>query len=75
MSKPQIPKTKQSLWNTLKIGWGPYRRLFSYAGPYKFRLMLGVGFGFLAGPRRGRRSRPGDSAHQAARNGHAAAVG
>ncbi len=49
MSENTTPKQKQSLWTLLKIGWVPYRRLFSYAGPYKGRLALGIGFGFLAG--------------------------
>ncbi|MGI8891269.1 MAG: ABC transporter ATP-binding protein [Chthoniobacterales bacterium] len=30
-------------------GWGPYKRLYSYALPYKGRLALGLAFGFLAG--------------------------
>jgi subfamily B ATP-binding cassette protein MsbA len=50
MSKiPPIAKTKQSFWTTIRIGWGPYMRLFSYAAPYKGRLILGLAFGFLAG--------------------------
>jgi ATP-binding cassette, subfamily B, bacterial MsbA len=49
MSQPQTPKTKQSFWTTLKIGWGPYKRLFGYAMPYKIRLMVGLGFGFVYG--------------------------
>ena len=49
MSENQSPKQKQSFWTTLKIGWGPYRRLFSYAKPYKGRLTLGLAFGFLTG--------------------------
>ena len=49
MSEQKTPKPKQSLWTLIKIGWGPYKRLFSYAGPYKGRLALGIGFGFLAG--------------------------
>lgn len=49
MSEIKTPKPKQSFWTLLKIGWVPYRRLFSYAGPYKGRLMLGIAFGFLAG--------------------------
>ena len=29
MSKiPPIAKTKQSFWTTIRIGWGPYMRLF-----------------------------------------------
>ncbi|MEO7165907.1 MAG: ABC transporter ATP-binding protein, partial [Chthoniobacterales bacterium] len=47
MSQPKTPKP--SFWATLKIGWGPYKRLFSYAIPYKGRLILGLAFGFLAG--------------------------
>ncbi len=49
MSEIKTPKPKQSFWTLMKIGWGPYKRLFSYAGPYKGRLMLGIAFGFLAG--------------------------
>ncbi|MBA3652106.1 MAG: ATP-binding cassette domain-containing protein [Chthoniobacterales bacterium] len=37
------------MWTLLKIGWGPYKRLFAYALPYKGRLILGLAFGFLAG--------------------------
>ncbi|MEP7249163.1 MAG: hypothetical protein ABI787_05230, partial [Spartobacteria bacterium] len=47
MSQPKTPKP--SFWTTLKIGWVPYKRLFSYAIPYKGRLILGLAFGFLAG--------------------------
>ena len=49
MSENQTLKQKQSFWTTLKIGWGPYKRLFGYAVPYKGRLILGLAFGFLAG--------------------------
>jgi ATP-binding cassette, subfamily B, bacterial MsbA len=49
MSEPQTRKPKQSFWTTIRIGWGPYRRLFAYAMPYKMRLIIGLSFGFLAG--------------------------
>ncbi|MDQ6623072.1 MAG: ABC transporter ATP-binding protein/permease [Verrucomicrobiota bacterium] len=49
MSGPDAPKVKRSLWATMKAGAGPYRRLFGYAMPYKWRLLVGLGFGFLAG--------------------------
>jgi ATP-binding cassette, subfamily B, bacterial MsbA len=50
MSKiPPAAKAKQSLWTTIRIGWRPYKRLYSYAMPYKGRLILGLTFGFLAG--------------------------
>ena len=50
MSKvPPAPVKKQSFWTTLRRAWGPYRRLFAYAVPYKFRFVLGLAFGFLTG--------------------------
>ncbi len=50
MSKvPEAPVTKQSFWTTLRQAWGPYRRLFGYAMPYKFRFGAGLVFGFLTG--------------------------
>ncbi|MBA3831384.1 MAG: ABC transporter ATP-binding protein [Chthoniobacterales bacterium] len=49
MSDEQPRKTKQSLWTTIRIGWRPYKRLYAYALPYKFRFILGLGFGFLYG--------------------------
>ncbi len=48
MSDETKPK-KQSLWMTVRIGWRPYRRLFSYAWPYKARFIMGLAFGFLYG--------------------------
>ncbi len=46
----KIPrKTKQSFWTTIRIGWRPYRRLYSYVLPYKGRFIMGLVFGFLAG--------------------------
>lgn len=49
MSDESKPKPKQTLWMTIRIGWRPYRRLFSYAKPYKWRMIAGLGFGFLFG--------------------------
>jgi len=49
MSENPSPRQKQSLWTTIRIGWRPYKRLYSYAMPYKFRFLLGLGFGFLYG--------------------------
>jgi len=34
---------------TIRTGWRPYRRLFSYAAPYKWRFIVGITFGFLFG--------------------------
>ncbi len=50
MSKiPQAPLVKQPLLVTLRRAWGPYKRLFGYALPYKFRFFAGLIFGFLTG--------------------------
>jgi subfamily B ATP-binding cassette protein MsbA len=48
MSKiPPVVKVKEPLWTTIRKGWGPYKRLYSYALPYKWRFVLGIAFGFL----------------------------
>jgi subfamily B ATP-binding cassette protein MsbA len=46
MSEPQAAPRKPSFWRTLRVGAGPYRRLFSYVKPYRFRFILGLSFGF-----------------------------
>jgi subfamily B ATP-binding cassette protein MsbA len=47
MSAPTEKKTKRPLWETIKAGSGPYRRLFTYVKPYKIRFGIALGFGFL----------------------------
>jgi ATP-binding cassette, subfamily B, bacterial MsbA len=49
MSEPQAAPQKASFWQTLRKSAGPYRRLFSYVKPYKFRFILGLSFGFCFG--------------------------
>jgi subfamily B ATP-binding cassette protein MsbA len=49
MSAPQEQKVKRSLWETIKAGSGPYRRLFSYVKPYKGRFAIGLVFGIAYG--------------------------
>ena len=49
MSQPTPAKKKPSFWMTIRTGWRPYRRLFSYAAPYKWRFIVGITFGFLFG--------------------------
>ncbi len=49
MSVPLEKKKKPSVWQTIRVGWRPYRRLYSYVGPYKFRFILGLAFGFAFG--------------------------
>jgi subfamily B ATP-binding cassette protein MsbA len=45
MSKAEGAQVKLSFWETIRSAWKPYRRLYSYAGPYKWRFALGLGFG------------------------------
>jgi subfamily B ATP-binding cassette protein MsbA len=45
MSKAETAKVKLSFWETIRQSWGPYRRLYSYAGPYKLRFGIGLAFG------------------------------
>jgi len=49
MSKGKAVKKKPSFWQTFRAAWGPYRRLYSYVTPYKWRFILGLSFGFAAG--------------------------
>lgn len=49
MSAPKGPKVKRSVWETIKAGSGPYRRLFQYVKPYKVRFGIGLAFGFAFG--------------------------
>jgi ATP-binding cassette, subfamily B, bacterial MsbA len=49
MSDESARKPKQSFWTTIRIGWEPYKRLYAYAMPYKFRFIMGLAFGFLYG--------------------------
>jgi subfamily B ATP-binding cassette protein MsbA len=49
MSNSQAAKQKLPFWTTLRAAWGPYRRLYSYVTPYKFRFGVGLAFGFLYG--------------------------
>ncbi len=53
MSEPQAAPAKPSFWQTLRAGWVPYKRLFAYVKPYKFRFILGLacglGFGLISG--------------------------
>jgi len=45
MSKAEGAQVKLSFWETIQSAWKPYRRLYSYAGPYKWRFALGLAFG------------------------------
>src|SRR5256885_12977231 len=49
MSKAEGAKVKLSFWETIRTAWKPYRRLYSYAGPYKWRFANGLAFGVAYG--------------------------
>src|SRR5438552_9418078 len=49
MSKGKAAKKKASFWQTVRAASGPYRRLYSYVKPYKWRFILGLSFGFAFG--------------------------
>lgn len=45
MSEPQASAGKPSVWQTLRKGWGPYKRLYGYVKPYRLRFALGLTLG------------------------------
>jgi ATP-binding cassette, subfamily B, bacterial MsbA len=47
--KDKAEKKKLSFRETIRAAWKPYRRLYSYAMPYKSRFGLGLFLGFLFG--------------------------
>src|SRR5713101_9959509 len=49
MSNGKAAKKKPSFWQTVREAWGPYRRLYSYVKPYKWRFALGLVFGVTFG--------------------------
>ena len=49
MSKGKATKKKASFWQTVRVAWGPYRRLYGYVKPHKWRFILGLSFGFAFG--------------------------
>jgi ATP-binding cassette, subfamily B, bacterial MsbA len=50
MSKQKAGKKKKlSFRQTIQQAWTPYRRLFGYVRPYKWRFILGLALGFLFG--------------------------
>ena len=51
--KDKAEKKKLSFRETIRIAWKPYRRLYSYVLPYKWRFFLGLFLGFLFGATNG----------------------
>jgi subfamily B ATP-binding cassette protein MsbA len=42
-------KSKPSFFETVRLGWKPYRRLYGYVKPYKWRFIFALALGFLFG--------------------------
>jgi subfamily B ATP-binding cassette protein MsbA len=49
MSEPQAAPKKPSFWQTVRTGWGPYKRLYGYVKPYRWRFGFGLALGFAFG--------------------------
>jgi subfamily B ATP-binding cassette protein MsbA len=49
MSKEEGAKVKLSIGETVRASKGLYRRLYGYVRPYKWRFIIGLGFGLLFG--------------------------
>ncbi len=49
MSQPKPEKTKLTFSQTVRAASVPYRRLFAYVKPYRWRFVLGLAFGFAFG--------------------------
>ncbi|MEP6937059.1 MAG: ABC transporter transmembrane domain-containing protein, partial [Chthoniobacterales bacterium] len=49
MSEPKAARKKLSFWETMRVAAGPYRRLYSYVGPYRWRFIMGLAFGVAFG--------------------------
>jgi ATP-binding cassette, subfamily B, bacterial MsbA len=49
MSETEAEKAKPSFLETVRSVWGPYKRIYSYVKPYRWRFALGLGFGIAFG--------------------------
>jgi ATP-binding cassette, subfamily B, bacterial MsbA len=49
MSKAEAEKVKPSFAETVRMAWRPYRRLYGYVKPYKWRFAVGLAFGVVFG--------------------------
>jgi subfamily B ATP-binding cassette protein MsbA len=49
MSDPNARKAKPSFITTMKVAWRPFRRLYGYVTPYKFRFIIGLSLGAAYG--------------------------
>jgi subfamily B ATP-binding cassette protein MsbA len=51
--KDKAEKKKVSFRETIRVAWKPYKRLYTYVGPYKWRFIFGLALGFLFGATQG----------------------
>jgi subfamily B ATP-binding cassette protein MsbA len=51
--KDKAEKKKLSFRETIRVAWKPYKRLYAYVGPYKWRFIFGLALGFLFGVTQG----------------------
>ncbi|PYL99502.1 MAG: hypothetical protein DMF19_12230, partial [Verrucomicrobia bacterium] len=51
--KDKAEKKKVSIRETIRVAWKPYKRLYTYVGPYKWRFIFGLALGFLFGATQG----------------------
>jgi ATP-binding cassette, subfamily B, bacterial MsbA len=49
MSESQAAPVKPSLLQMIRVGWRPYRRLYKYVKPYRWRFIVGIASGGLFG--------------------------
>jgi ATP-binding cassette, subfamily B, bacterial MsbA len=49
MSTAEAEKVKPSFAETVRTAWRPYRRLYGYVKPYRWRFALGLAFGLVFG--------------------------
>jgi ATP-binding cassette, subfamily B, bacterial MsbA len=49
MSTNPAAKGKPPIWQTIKAAWRPYKRLYGYVHPYKWRFVVGLASGFAFG--------------------------
>ena len=49
MSTNPAAKGKPPIWETIKAAWHPYKRLYGYVHPYKWRFVVGLASGFAFG--------------------------
>lgn len=49
MSTNPAAKGKPPIWETIKAAWRPYKRLYGYVHPYKWRFVVGLAAGIAFG--------------------------